>query len=56
MPQYKLELGDTVIVGSASDYFTFLKECEEIVVGCVYMEWYEYQDILAEARNMQKQE
>jgi F0F1-type ATP synthase membrane subunit b/b' len=51
MPQYKLELGNTVIVGSASDYLTFLKGCEETVAECAYMEWHEYQDILAEARD-----
>ena len=51
MNNYQLDLGSTVILGSAWDYLTFLKGCEETVIECAYMEWYKYQDILAEERD-----
>lgn len=51
MPNYQLELGDTVIVGSACDYLTFLKVCEETVAECCYMDWFKYQDILSEEKD-----
>ena len=54
MPSYQLDLGPAVIVGSARNYLKFVEECEDVVLELHSDCWYQYQNILSEARKMQE--